>query len=269
MRENMLPRLPGHGIKRPPSLHDVVAQQIQEMIRTEGMAPGARLVPERVLCDRFGVSRTVLRESLKVLIARGVLKEVPGKGTFVWQNVTEPLKDLLDVFTAQHGQNGHRNLFEARKLLEVEIAGLAAERATAEDIAHLRKLNEKLARMNRLERDWTEERVREYNDIELQFHVFLAKCTKNEFFVILLNALSNAFSESWTDIHSRRETRRQGVDLHSRILAAISAKDPRAARRATRENLRAFLEASPETDGDSPSTNKRVSPSKRTGTHPK
>lgn len=239
------PRIPDRRIKRPPSLHEVVAQQIQEMILTDSMAPGTRLVPERVLCDRFGVSRTVIRESLKVLIARGVLKEVPGKGTFVWQNVTEPLRDLLNVFAARHGTNGHNNLFEARRLLEVEIAGLAAERATPDDIAHLQKLNDKLARMNKLEQNWTEEKMREYNQVELQFHLSLAQCTKNEFFVVLLNALSDAFSESWSDIHSRLETRKQGVDLHARILAAVSAKDPRAARRATRENLKAFLEASP------------------------
>jgi GntR family transcriptional regulator, transcriptional repressor for pyruvate dehydrogenase complex len=242
----MLPRILEHRIKRPPKLHQLVAERIQEMIASESLPPGAKLPPERVLCDRFDVSRPVIRESMKVLIARGVLKEIPGKGTFVWQNVTEPLRELLNVFAAGHGPNGHRNLFEARSLLEVEIAGLAAERATSEDISALHKLNAKLTRMNTLEGVWSQDKVRDYNELELQFHLGLARCTKNEFFVILLGALAGAFGESWAHIHDRPDTRKQGIELHNKILAAISSGDPRAARRATRDNLKAFLEAAPQ-----------------------
>jgi DNA-binding FadR family transcriptional regulator len=187
-----------------------------------------------------------------MLVARGVLKEVPGKGTFVWQNVSEPLKDLLNIFAAGRGPSAHRHLFEVRSLLEVEIAGLAAERATSEDICTLNRINDKLARMakkNRIEEIWPQDKLRTYNQLELEFHMGLARCTKNEFFVILLGALAEAISESWAHIHDRSETRVQGVDLHANILAAISARDPRAARRAARENLKAFLDAGREEQG--------------------
>ena len=70
-------------------------KKFRQMIQSEGLQPLSRLPPERTLGEQFGVSRTVIREALKVLVARGVLKEVPGKGTFVWQNATEPLKDLF------------------------------------------------------------------------------------------------------------------------------------------------------------------------------
>lgn len=216
------------------------------MIASESLARGTKLPPERVLCDRLGVSRPVIRESLKALIARGVLKEIPGKGTFVWQNVTEPLRELLNVFASGHGPNGHRNLFEARSLLEVEIAGLAAERATEEDINGLKKVNARLTRMNKRDGAWSAEMVRDYNDLELEFHLGLARCTKNEFFFTLLGALSGAFGESWAHIHDRPETRKHGIELHTKILAAISSRDPQAARQATRANLKAFLDASPE-----------------------
>lgn len=233
-------------IKRPPRLHQLVAEQIREMILSDPIPAGTRLPPERVLVNRFGVSRPVIRESVRMLVARGVLKEVPGKGTFVWQNVAEPLKDLLHVFASGHGPGAHRHLFEVRSLLEIEIAGLAAERATSEDIAKLKHINDKLARMakkSRSEETWPEEKLQAYNALELQFHMGLARCTKNEFFVILLGALADSISESWAHIHDRSQTRAQGVDFHSHILAAISSRDARAARRAARENLEAFLEA--------------------------
>jgi len=233
------------------------------MIASESLARGTKLPPERVLCDRFDVSRPVIRESLKALIARGVLKEIPGKGTFVWQNVTEPLRDLLNVFASGHGPNGHRNLFEARSLLEVEIAGLAAERATEDDIDGLKKVNAKLTRMNTRDGAWSAEMVQDYNNLELEFHLGLARCTKNEFFVTLLGALSGAFGESWAHIHDRPETRKQGIELHRKILAAISSRDPQAARQATRANLKAFLEASP--DEHSPAEHARLSGSRTPG----
>jgi len=222
------------------------------MILSDPIPPGTRLPPERELVNRFGVSRPVIRESVRMLVARGVLKEVPGKGTFVWQNVSEPLKDLLNVFAAGRGPSAHRHLFEVRSLLEIEIAGLAAERATSEDICALKKINDKLARMtkkNRLEEIWPQDKLRTYNQLELEFHMGLARATKNEFFVILLGALAEAISESWTHIHDRSETRAQGIELHANILAAISARDARAARRAARENLKAFLEAGQEEKG--------------------
>jgi GntR family transcriptional regulator, transcriptional repressor for pyruvate dehydrogenase complex len=230
-------------IRRPPRLHSVVAEKIQQMIEAEGLQPLSRLPPERTLGEQFGVSRTVVREALKVLIARGVLKEVPGKGTFVWQNATEPLKDLFQDLVARSGPKGRTNLFEVRRVLEVEIAGLAAERAEPRELAELKRINNALEQMNREPEPWSEQRLRRYNDLEFDFHLTLAKCTKNDLFVALLSALSGAFHESWTCIHDRAEARSGGVELHSKILKAVRAKDPQAARAATSDNLKAFLQA--------------------------
>jgi GntR family transcriptional regulator, transcriptional repressor for pyruvate dehydrogenase complex len=224
-------------------LHSVVAEKIQQMIEAEGLQPLSRLPPERTLGEQFGVSRTVVREALKVLIARGVLKEVPGKGTFVWQNATEPLKDLFQDLVARSGPKGRTNLFEVRRVLEVEIAGLAAERAEPRELAELKRINNALEQMNREPEPWSEQRLRRYNDLEFDFHLTLAKCTKNDLFVALLSALSGAFHESWTCIHDRAEARSGGVELHSKILKAVRAKDPQAARAATSDNLKAFLQA--------------------------
>ena len=230
-----------------PRLHQVVAEQIQELIVAGVWAGGSRLPAERVLCDRLGVSRTVIRESLKHLSARGIVKEVPRKGTFVSGSLSEPLKDLLDLCVSRQGASGRVNLHEVRSLLEVEIAGLAAERATPEEILELERINAVLAEMNLDPGPWSEERLRSYNGLEFQFHVSLARCTKNELFVVLLSALFGAFNKSWSNIHCQPEARKHGVELHRGILSAIRSGDPRRARRATRDNLKAFLKASKET----------------------
>jgi GntR family transcriptional regulator, transcriptional repressor for pyruvate dehydrogenase complex len=229
-----------------PRLHQVVAEQIQELIVAGVWGGGSQLPAERVLCARLGVSRTVIRESLKHLSARGIVKEIPRKGTFVSGSLSEPLKDLLDLCVSRQGASGRVNLHEVRSLLEVEIAGLAAERATPEDISELERINAVLEEMNLHAGPWTEERLRSYNGLEFQFHVHLSRCTKNELFVVLLSALFGAFTKSWSDIHCQPDTRKHGVDLHKGILAAIRSGDPRGARRATRNNLKAFLKASKE-----------------------
>lgn len=231
----------GTAIKRPPKLHELVAKRIQELILSGKWKTGFRLPPERELCGEFGVSRPILRESIKVLLARGVLKEVRGKGTYVWPNMTEPLTDLFDLFVAQEESNGARNLFEVRRLLEVEIAGLAAERASDEDISNLEHINRSMQRLHKKAVDWSEEQMHRYNDLDFEFHLSLAKCTKNALFVILVTALSGSFKSNWSHMHQKADVRKHGIEMHDRILKAIRSRDPRLARKATRENLVAFI----------------------------
>jgi GntR family transcriptional repressor for pyruvate dehydrogenase complex len=228
-------------VQRPPKLSEIVANRMHELILNGEWSSGYRLPPERELCQSFGVSRAALREAIMTLLARGILRDMPGKGTFVWQNMTEPLRDLFGLFVARNNDNG-RKLFEVRNLLEVEIAGLAAERATEEDIANLEKINRSMERLHRNGAKSDEEsRVMRYNDLDFEFHLTLARSTKNEFFVILLAALSGAFISSWALMHVSAEVRGHGLHMHDRILEAIRAHDPRRARRCTRDNLRAFL----------------------------
>lgn len=228
-------------LKRSPKLHELVAKRIQELILSGEWTLNYRLPPERELCETFGVSRTALREAIKTLIARGILRDVPGKGTFVWQNMAEPLRDLFDLFVARHSDN-ERKLFEVRSLLEVEIAGLAADRATDSEIQQLEKINRSMMRMHRkADQSGDEYELRKYNDLDFEFHVMLAHCTKNEFFVILLTALSGAFMSSWAQMHVHSEVRCHGLRMHEKIMDAIRSHDAKKARLCTRDNLRAFL----------------------------
>jgi GntR family transcriptional repressor for pyruvate dehydrogenase complex len=231
-----------HFIERPPKLGELVAKRIQDLIIAGAWKPGSRLPAERELAEQFGVSRPVVREVIKVLLARGVLKDVHGRGTYVLTNVTGPLTDLFDLFLTQDTPNAAANLFEVRKLLEVEIAGLAAERASEEDIRNLERLNQRIKQAHKnSEAEWPEDLMRRYNSLDFDFHLSLAKCTKNSLFVILMTALSGAFKSNWEHMHQRADVRGHGIQMHEKILKAIRSRDARQARRATRENLEAFL----------------------------
>jgi GntR family transcriptional repressor for pyruvate dehydrogenase complex len=227
-------------IQRPPKLHEVLSEKLQDVLHEKQLGPGSRLPPERELCEHFGVSRTVMRETVKVLIAQGVLKQIAGKGTFVSQNVATPLTNILSVFVRGNTSDGYANLFEARNVLEVEIAGLAAERASEKDIEYLAELNRSLAKLDR-KIGHSDEALDRYNEIDFDFHLALAKCTRNNFFVLLITALSGAFKGTWSHMHHQPEIRRHGLEMNEKILDAIRAADPVAARHTTRENLTTFL----------------------------
>jgi GntR family transcriptional regulator, transcriptional repressor for pyruvate dehydrogenase complex len=155
--------------------------------------------------------------------------------------VTEPLKHLLSVFAGSHSSKGYENLFEVRNVLEVQIAGIAAERASEQEIQELQRINRTLAALHRKESQWSESSLARYNDLDFQFHLMLAKCTHNDFFVVLMTALSEAFKSTWNRLHVHADVRSHGMELHDKILNAIRARDPHAARQATQENLKAFL----------------------------
>jgi GntR family transcriptional repressor for pyruvate dehydrogenase complex len=231
---------------------------MQDVLHEKKLLPGSRLPPERELCEHFGVSRNVMRETIKVLVAQGVLKQIAGKGTFVSQNVAEPLTNVLNVFVRRNTSEGYANLFEVRNVLEVEIAGLAAERASQEDIENLERLNRSLANLDRKIAQ-SDEFLDRYNQVDFEFHRALAKCTGNAFFVLLITSLSEAFKGTWRHMHHQSEIRGHGLEMNAKILNAIRAGDPAAAREATRENLTKFLaDAEGAQNSDAPRTMRKT-----------
>ncbi len=124
----------------PRRLHTQIVDALVRSIVSGELAPGTALPAEPEMSTRFGVSRSVVREALRVLGEKGLIDVRHGSGT----RVTSPERwDPLDpaVLGLLHGRGPSaavlRDLLEARKIVECEIAGLAAERATAEDIAAL------------------------------------------------------------------------------------------------------------------------------------
>lgn len=151
---------------------DRVVSQLLAMVKARTLKPGDRLPCEREMAERFKVSRPTVREALRALVVLGVLKARHGSGIFVSAlEATEILGPLSFFLTLQDVQVDQ--LYEARRLIEGEIAGLAARNATAGDVAELRQY---IADQEQVVRD-----PQSYRESDGSFHRKLAQVAGNPF----------------------------------------------------------------------------------------
>lgn len=216
-------------IVREPRLSDKVAETLLHTITAQGLQPGARLPSERALGEQFGVSRTVIREAVRALAAKGVLEAHTGSGLRVSAVDAAMVSESMTLYLSGHGPLGYAKVNEVRRMIEVEVAGLAAERASDEEIAALRELCEEMAQVL--------DDVEAASLADVEFHRALAACTHNELYPVMLDSIGNVLIEirrATLGIAGRLE---KGLRAHRRILARIVAHDPGGARDAMRAHL--------------------------------
>ena len=171
-------------VKRPEKLSKQVADRIQGLILASELNPGDRLPAERDLCEQFAVSRTVIREAISILEAKGLLASQGGSGNYVRAIQGEDVSNSIGMYiSTQSDSFSLENLMELRRVLELQIVRLAAERATPQAIEDLESI---LAAMCATINDT---KVFAKNDLE--FHVALARASQNRLFSILLEPLTD------------------------------------------------------------------------------
>lgn len=215
-------------ISREPRLSDKVAELLLETILSRGLRPGDRLPSERELGDQFGVSRTVIREAVRALAAKGVIEVRTGSGLRVAAVNASAVSESIGLYL-RGGSLEYAKVHEVRKLLEIEIAGLAAERAKEEQLERLR------ANCDALERAIAED-VERASRLDLEFHREIARATDNELYLVLLDSIGEALLEI------RRGNLAGGAGpetilLHRRIYERIAARDRDGAREAMARHL--------------------------------
>ncbi|MGH2377296.1 MAG: FadR/GntR family transcriptional regulator [Candidatus Limnocylindria bacterium] len=209
-------------------LSDRLAEEIERRIVEGELAPGTRLPAERELGDAFKVSRTIIREAVRSLIAKGLVEVRPGAGTVVRGPSMSMVSDALAfVMHAASGRVRIRDAHEIRWTLEPQIAALAAERRTEED---LRSIERELETMRESPEQWEEADVR--------FHRALAQATQNPLFGVVLDSLHPILREVRALGNRLRDTRTTGIEHHTAIFDAVRAADPDRAREAMRAHLR-------------------------------
>jgi GntR family transcriptional regulator, transcriptional repressor for pyruvate dehydrogenase complex len=222
-------------VDRAPRLSDLVSERLLTAIRDARLAPGAKLPSERELGDQFGVSRTVIREAIRHLAARGVLDVRSGSGATVAQVDGSNVSDALALFLGRTGLPEPGKIHEVRALLETQTARLAAERATDEHVAEIRRAHERLGGFR--------------GDLEaaaaadVAFHRAIAQATENELFVVLVDAIGDLMMDVRRATVSRPGRVQVGYEYHGRILAAIERRDADGAVRAMSDHLVESLEA--------------------------
>ena len=209
-------------------LRDLAAERLFEMVFSGGLGPGERLPPERELVVRLGVSRTVVREALNLLEARGVINIEHGRGAVVGGGGTEAVRDTLGVLLRVRPRTLW-DLLEIRKILEVEIAGLAAGRTVAADVEEMKTW---IWRM-RTSIDVPEG----YVDADVEFHAALARATRNEVLLTMLEPVVELLRTSRRVSASRPGSALRALGEHEEILRRVEAGDAEGARREMREHL--------------------------------
>lgn len=186
---------------RPP-LHEQLTERLRELIVHNELAPGDR-VDEKQLCERFGVSRTPLREALKVLAAEGLIELIPNRSPRVAPITRENVGELFDVMA----------------WLERYAGELAAARVEEKDIQRLRK---HLAQMERLHD--RKDRF-EYFRMNGQFHRSLVELAGNSVLLATYTTLASQIQRArYVAIHSQSHWDR-GIKEHRDILEALEAKN--------------------------------------------
>jgi len=220
-------RTPG----REGSLSDRVAEHIMERMLDRTLSGGTRLPSERLLAEQYGVSRTVIREAVRTLSSKGLLETRGGSGSYVRRvDATTAGPFMAFLLRLNHGGAPvpYQKIHEVRRMLEVEIVALAAQRATSEDI-------EALQRAVKRHRHAEDPSVAASADAA--FHAMLALATHNELFPVLLNSISNVMTEVRQRGLMVADSSLIAVEQHAQILEAVIAHDVVAASEAMAVHL--------------------------------
>ncbi len=213
-----------------------VAMQIETRILQGELRSGDRLPTERELAEQFHVSRTAVREAMKILAQKGLVDMRPGRGTIVIDGAHEAMQDSIGlVMRLKLGEvGGSDNLVEVRGILETEIAALAAVRATEKEIAAMR---EAIATM-----DENLNNADAFIAADNRFHEALAQATQNALIMIFINSIVNLLSEQRKQVFQVEGGPQRGQIHHKRILDNVIRREPEAARAAMRSHLQQVRE---------------------------
>lgn len=216
-------------VQRQPKLPDQVAALLQEMILKKQLKPGDKLPAERELSEHFGVSRTVIREAVRALTARGLLEVHTGSGTLVSQVSAQSITDALVMMLQVNQQATLENIREMRQLLEVEIAGLAAQRRSQTDVEQAAALIQRAA-------DHLDD-VDIFVETDVGFHMALANASQNILFTIMLDSVNGIMVGVRRLGASLPQTPVRALAHHKAILDRVQAQDVVGARAAMQSHL--------------------------------
>ncbi len=217
------------GTKRVDAVAQQVVVQVQEMIESGALRAGDRLPSEREFAKRLGISRPSLRAGLRALIGLGVLESHHGKGTFVSAGPPMLASEQLTMLAALHGFTLDE-IFEARRELEVTLAGFAAARASDE---RLLVIAEEVACMFAAV---SEPEVFLQHDI--RFHRAVAAAARSPILGTLLEMVSAMHYEERKTANQTTQSLRESAEAHQRIYRAIRTRDAAEARRLMDEHIR-------------------------------
>jgi len=209
-------------------IHEEVVTQIHELIRGGRLKAGDQLPSERELAETFQVSRASVREALRALETHGLIISRTGMGNFIADLPVESLVAPLAKLLTEE-KNALADIFELRKLIEPQIASMAAERATVKDIERMKRLLDKQS--EQVQRGATGV------DADTEFHFAIGQATQNHAIEKLVSGLLDVLSHSREESLQTSGRRQASIDCHLAIVAAIEKHDQAKAWEAMRYHI--------------------------------
>jgi GntR family transcriptional regulator, transcriptional repressor for pyruvate dehydrogenase complex len=217
MMSNRVPKEPaGKG-----DLTTRLLTSIGDLLASGELRPGERIPPERELAERFGASRSSLRPAMKVLESVGVIEQRVGDGSYLSADASGILAMPLTFLILLDGVS-LIELFDARLMIEPELAARAAECASSEDLAAMRRT------FGMMETNTPQ--------ADVDFHEAVCKATRNRICYRIFGAIHRAF-EQGMDITSRLAPPGRALEFHRAVYSAIHLRQPDKARRRMAEHL--------------------------------
>jgi GntR family transcriptional repressor for pyruvate dehydrogenase complex len=209
-----------------------VEDAIEQAIQGKKLEAGTRLPSEMKLCQQFGVSRTVIREALRVLHSRGLITIVKGKGMFVKELSGQTAADPLHLYLQMNFERSYvMDIVYSRQILEPAIAELAAKHRSDEDI---RRLADDIELLRTCTGDFSE-----LSKTDTQFHVDIAKACGNSLMPLLLEPIHRLIPDIKSSVYATvNDAKESALIMHQSIYDAIAAGNPVGARKAMEEHLR-------------------------------
>jgi GntR family transcriptional repressor for pyruvate dehydrogenase complex len=210
-------------------LYEQLVERIELKVLSGELRPGDRLPSERELAEKFGISRTAVREAVKALQEKGLVDIQIGRGTFIKHGTSQAVRHSLGFMVRIGQADGQADLVQVRSILEPEIAALAADGASQDDIGRMEHAIEAM--------DHALDDAEAFVEADLEFHLALAIASRNSLIPILIDPIVDLLREHRKRIFLVSGGPQRGQVYHKRILEAIKRHDVAQAREAMRAHL--------------------------------
>ena len=217
------------------SLNSIIAK-IREYINYKNLEPQDKLPSERMLSEKFGVSRSCVREAIQKLEFYGILKSIPQSGTFVAEIGIIAINGIIDDIL-RLGASDFKSLVETRILIELKTVRLAATRRTDEDLIQIKAALDAYAEKVLKGEDAVQE--------DLIFHLSIARAsgnnTMNNMMLIIIPEILINFEKFHVCDKNENDGLRR-INEHTEIYEAIIAQDTQLAKQKMKEYFKALYE---------------------------
>ena len=209
-------------------LSEQIADCLEEEIISGGKV-GERLASEQQLSERFEASRTIVREALKILRARGLIASRTGSGAYITRPDVQDLTHMVSRIIRMDDQINYASIYDVRYYLEAAAVRAAVERASEENLAELDEILLRLRNYNL--------GVLERRDLDFQFHKSIARHSGNPLLSLLVETMANVFKdiiEIGIFVEGGIE---DAITRHQRIMDALRDRDADRAEKMVYEHL--------------------------------